>query len=58
MLNGICLALLARHKPARDNTLTLAIDGMVSTLTYHALITFPPAGLRNAPNPSSFDQPV
>ena len=37
--NGICLALLARHKTGRGQQVDVSLlDGMVSTLTYHALI--------------------
>jgi len=37
--NGICLALLARHKTGRGQQVDISLlDGMVSTLTYHALI--------------------
>src|SRR6516162_2264420 len=37
--NGICLALLARHKPGKGQLVDVSLlDGMVSTLTYHALI--------------------
>src|SRR5690349_18266588 len=37
--NGICLALLARHKTGRGQLVDVSLlDGMVSTLTYHALI--------------------
>ena len=37
--NGICLALLARHKTGRGQHVDVSLlDGMVSTLTYHALI--------------------
>jgi crotonobetainyl-CoA:carnitine CoA-transferase CaiB-like acyl-CoA transferase len=37
--NGICLALLARHKTGRGQHVDVGLlDGMVSTLTYHALI--------------------
>jgi crotonobetainyl-CoA:carnitine CoA-transferase CaiB-like acyl-CoA transferase len=37
--NGICLALLARHKTGRGQMVDVSLlDGMVSTLTYHALI--------------------
>jgi CoA:oxalate CoA-transferase len=35
--NGICLALLARHKTGRGQHVDVSLlDGMVSTLTYHA----------------------
>src|SRR5262249_52351331 len=38
-LNGICLALLARHKTGKGQHVDVGLlDGMVSTLTYHALI--------------------
>jgi crotonobetainyl-CoA:carnitine CoA-transferase CaiB-like acyl-CoA transferase len=37
--NGICLALLARHKTGKGQHVDVSLlDGMVSTLTYHALI--------------------
>jgi len=37
--NGICLALLARHKTGKGQLVDISLlDGMVSTLTYHALI--------------------
>jgi crotonobetainyl-CoA:carnitine CoA-transferase CaiB-like acyl-CoA transferase len=37
--NGICLALLARHRTGRGQHVDVSLlDGMVSTLTYHALI--------------------
>jgi crotonobetainyl-CoA:carnitine CoA-transferase CaiB-like acyl-CoA transferase len=37
--NGICLALLARHKTGKGQHVDVGLlDGMVSTLTYHALI--------------------
>jgi crotonobetainyl-CoA:carnitine CoA-transferase CaiB-like acyl-CoA transferase len=37
--NGICLALLARHKTGTGQHVDVSLlDGMVSTLTYHALI--------------------
>ena len=37
--NGICLALLARHKSGHGQLVDVSLlDGMVSTLTYHALI--------------------
>src|SRR4029079_9496558 len=37
--NGICLALLARHKTGQGQHVDVSLlDGMVSTLTYHALI--------------------
>src|SRR5262245_21826121 len=37
--NGICLALLARHKTGKGQQVDVGLlDGMVSTLTYHALI--------------------
>jgi crotonobetainyl-CoA:carnitine CoA-transferase CaiB-like acyl-CoA transferase len=37
--NGICLALLARHKTGEGQHVDVSLlDGMVSTLTYHALI--------------------
>jgi crotonobetainyl-CoA:carnitine CoA-transferase CaiB-like acyl-CoA transferase len=37
--NGICLALLARHKTGKGQVVDVSLlDGMVSTLTYHALI--------------------
>jgi crotonobetainyl-CoA:carnitine CoA-transferase CaiB-like acyl-CoA transferase len=37
--NGICLALLARHKTGKGQHVDISLlDGMVSTLTYHALI--------------------
>lgn len=37
--NGICLALLARHKTGRGQLVDVSLlDSMVSTLTYHALI--------------------
>jgi crotonobetainyl-CoA:carnitine CoA-transferase CaiB-like acyl-CoA transferase len=37
--NGICLALLARHKTGKGQVVDISLlDGMVSTLTYHALI--------------------
>src|ERR1051325_2172677 len=37
--NGICLALLARHKTGEGQHVDISLlDGMVSTLTYHALI--------------------
>jgi crotonobetainyl-CoA:carnitine CoA-transferase CaiB-like acyl-CoA transferase len=37
--NGICLALLARQKTGRGQHVDVSLlDGMVSTLTYHALI--------------------
>ena len=37
--NGICLALLARHKTGKGQLVDVSLlDGMVSTLTYHALI--------------------
>jgi crotonobetainyl-CoA:carnitine CoA-transferase CaiB-like acyl-CoA transferase len=37
--NGICLALLARHKTGKGQHVDIGLlDGMVSTLTYHALI--------------------
>jgi len=37
--NGICLALLARHKSGKGQHVDVSLlDGMVSTLTYHALI--------------------
>ena len=37
--NGICLALLARHRTGRGQLVDVSLlDGMVSTLTYHALI--------------------
>jgi crotonobetainyl-CoA:carnitine CoA-transferase CaiB-like acyl-CoA transferase len=37
--NGICLALLARHKTGSGQHVDVGLlDGMVSTLTYHALI--------------------
>jgi formyl-CoA transferase/CoA:oxalate CoA-transferase len=37
--NGICLALLARHKTGRGQLVDISLlDAMVSTLTYHALI--------------------
>src|SRR5438552_7997117 len=36
-LNGICLALLARHKTGKGQHVDVSLlDGMVSTLTYHA----------------------
>ena len=38
-MNGILLALLARHKTGRGQLVDISLlDGMVSTLTYHALI--------------------
>src|SRR5262249_48428059 len=38
-MNGILLALLARHKTAKGQHVDISLlDGMVSTLTYHALI--------------------
>src|SRR5690242_5914367 len=38
-MNGILLALLARHKTGRGQQVDVSLlDGMVSTLTYHALI--------------------
>lgn len=37
--NGICLALLARHRTGKGQHVDVSLlDGMVSTLTYHALI--------------------
>jgi len=37
--NGVCLALLARHKTGKGQHVDVSLlDGMVSTLTYHALI--------------------
>lgn len=37
--NGICLALLARHKSGKGQLVDISLlDGMVSTLAYHALI--------------------
>jgi CoA:oxalate CoA-transferase len=37
--NGICLALLARHRTGKGQHVDISLlDGMVSTLTYHALI--------------------
>jgi crotonobetainyl-CoA:carnitine CoA-transferase CaiB-like acyl-CoA transferase len=37
--NGICLALLARHKTGKGQLVDVSLlDGMVSALTYHALI--------------------
>jgi formyl-CoA transferase/CoA:oxalate CoA-transferase len=37
--NGICLALLARHKTGKGQFVDVSLlDGMVSALTYHALI--------------------
>jgi crotonobetainyl-CoA:carnitine CoA-transferase CaiB-like acyl-CoA transferase len=37
--NGICLALLARYKTGKGQHVDISLlDGMVSTLTYHALI--------------------
>jgi crotonobetainyl-CoA:carnitine CoA-transferase CaiB-like acyl-CoA transferase len=37
--NGICLALLARHRTGKGQLVDISLlDGMVSTLTYHALI--------------------
>ncbi|HEY2379797.1 MAG TPA: CoA transferase [Terriglobia bacterium] len=37
--NGICLALLARHKTGKGQRVDVSLlDGMVSTLAYHALI--------------------
>jgi crotonobetainyl-CoA:carnitine CoA-transferase CaiB-like acyl-CoA transferase len=37
--NGICLALLARHKTGKGQLVDISLlDSMVSTLTYHALI--------------------
>lgn len=37
--NGICLALLARHKTGKGQLVDVSLlDGMVSTLAYHALI--------------------
>jgi len=37
--NGICLALLARHRTGKGQHVDVGLlDGMVSTLTYHALI--------------------
>jgi len=37
--NGICLAALARHKTGKGQHVDISLlDGMVSTLTYHALI--------------------
>jgi crotonobetainyl-CoA:carnitine CoA-transferase CaiB-like acyl-CoA transferase len=37
--NGICLALLSRHKTGKGQHVDVSLlDGMVSTLTYHALI--------------------
>ena len=37
--NGICLALLVRHRTGRGQLVDVSLlDGMVSTLTYHALI--------------------
>src|SRR5215831_14631588 len=37
--NGTCLALLARHKTGKGQLVDISLlDGMVSTLTYHALI--------------------
>jgi crotonobetainyl-CoA:carnitine CoA-transferase CaiB-like acyl-CoA transferase len=37
--NGICLALLARHKTGKGQLVDISLlDGMVSALTYHALI--------------------
>lgn len=37
--NGVCLALLARHKTGKGQLVDVSLlDGMVSTLTYHALI--------------------
>lgn len=37
--NGVCLALLARHKTSKGQHVDVSLlDGMVSTLTYHALI--------------------
>lgn len=39
--NGICLALLARHRTGKGQHVDISLlDGMVSTLTYHALIYF------------------
>jgi crotonobetainyl-CoA:carnitine CoA-transferase CaiB-like acyl-CoA transferase len=37
--NGICMALLARHRTGQGQHVDVSLlDGMVSTLTYHALI--------------------